>query len=198
VNVGNAMVAALLLALPVAAEAQAKPSFDCAPKLTSSVERRICQDPKLAALDRQLADVYDAAQATASAADKQTLTATQRAWVKGRNDCWKASDVPACVQTSYHNRISELQAQYRLVAPVGTGRYLCKGPPAQELVAEFFETDPPTAIVQFGGTTQFMRIARSGSGARYTGGNREFWEHQGVATLKWQASGKELSCPLRK
>ena len=31
-----------------------------------------------------------------------------------------------------------------------------------------------------------------------TGGNRQFWEHQGVATLRWNASGKELSCPMRK
>ena len=111
-NVGNAMVATLLLALPVAAGAQAKPSFDCSQKRLGSVEKRICQDPKLAALDRQLADVYEAAQAKASAADKQTLTATQRGWIKARNDCWKASDVPACVQASYHDRISELQAQY--------------------------------------------------------------------------------------
>jgi len=71
-------------------------------------------------------------------------------------------------------------------------------PPAQELTAEFFETDPPTAMIQFSGATQFMRVARSGSGARYAGGNRQFWEHQGVATLRWNASGKELSCPMRK
>jgi uncharacterized protein len=191
-------LALFLVAVPALALAQANPSFDCSQKLTSSVEQRICKDPKLAALDRQLADVYAAAQAKATEADKQALTASQRGWIKGRNDCWKNTDVPACVAVAYHDRISELQASYALIPAVGTGRYLCAGPPAQELTAEFFETDPPTAMIQFSGATQFMRVARSGSGARYAGGNRQFWEHQGVATLRWNASGKELSCPMRK
>ena len=191
-------LALFLVAVPALALAQTNPSFDCSQKLTSSVEQRICKDPKLAALDRQLADVYAAAQAKATEADKQALTASQRGWTKGRNDCWKNTDVPACVAVAYHDRISELQARYALIPAVGTGRYLCAGPPAQELTAEFFETDPPTAMIQFSGATQFMRVARSGSGARYAGGNRQFWEHQGVATLRWNASGKELSCPMRK
>jgi len=191
-------LALFLVAVPALALAQANPSFDCSQKLTSSVEQRICKEPKLAALDRQLADVYAAAQAKATEADKQALTASQRGWTKGRNDCWKNTDVPACVAVAYHDRISELQARYALIPAVGTGRYLCAGPPAQELTAEFFETDPPTAMIQFSGATQFMRVARSGSGARYAGGNRQFWEHQGVATLRWNASGKELSCPMRK
>jgi len=191
-------LALFLVAVPALALAQTNPSFDCSQKLTSSVEQRICKEPKLAALDRQLADVYAAAQAKATEADKQALTASQRGWIKGRNDCWKNTDVPACVAVAYHDRISELQARYALIPAVGTGRYLCAGPPAQELTAEFFETDPPTAMIQFSGATQFMRVARSGSGARYAGGNRQFWEHQGVATLRWNASGKELSCPMRK
>ena len=191
-------LALFLVAVPALALAQANPSFDCSQKLTSSVEQRICKEPKLAALDRQLADVYAAAQAKATEADKQALTASQRGWTKGRNDCWKNTDVPACVAVAYHDRISELQERYALIPAVGTGRYLCAGPPAQELTAEFFETDPPTAMIQFSGATQFMRVARSGSGARYAGGNRQFWEHQGVATLRWNASGKELSCPMRK
>jgi len=190
--------AVLLIAVPALALAQAKPSFDCSQKLTSSVEQRICRDPRLAELDRQLADVYAAARARATEADKHSLTDSQRGWVKGRNDCWKGADVPPCVAAAYRDRISELQVRYGLIPAVGTGRYLCTGPPTQELTAEFFETDPPTAMIQFSGATQFMRVARSGSGARYAGGNRQFWEHQGVATLRWNASGKELSCPMRK
>jgi uncharacterized protein len=194
----DGLAAVLLVAVPALAHAQAGPSFDCSQKLTSSVEQRICKDPKLAALDRQLADAYAAAQAKTTEADKQALTASQQGWIKGRNDCWKGPDVPACVTAAYHDRISELQARYALIPAFGTGRYLCTGPPAQELTAEFFETDPPTAMIQFSGATQFMRVTGSGSGARYVGGNRQFWEHQGVATLRWNASGRELSCPMRK
>ena len=101
----------------------------------------------LAALDRQMTEVYQAAWAKTNAADTQTLVTAQRAWVKVRNDCWKAADVTACVQGAYRNRISELQARYRLLTPVGSARYQCPGPPPQEATADYFETDPPTALV---------------------------------------------------
>lgn len=188
----------LLAGAPCVATTDAGPSFDCTKKLTSSVEQRICADPKLAALDRQMADVYAAATAKATDADAQSLAALQRGWIKGRNDCWKSVDVPACVETSYRQRIAELQARYRLLAPVGTGRYQCPGTPPREATAEFFETDPPTALVDFAGATQLMYVAPSGSGARYTGGNRQFWEHQGVAMIRWGAGAAEINCPMRK
>jgi len=191
-------LALLLAGTPCVAAADVGPSFDCTKKLTSSVEQRICADPKLAALDRQMADVYAAATAKATAADAQSLAVTQRGWIKGRNDCWKNSDVQACVETSYRQRIAELQARYRLLAPVGSGRYLCPGTPPREATAEFFETDPPTAVVDFAGATQLMFAAPSGSGARYTGGNRQFWEHQGVAMIRWSAATPQVNCPMRK
>ncbi|MCC7328201.1 MAG: MliC family protein [Burkholderiales bacterium] len=173
--------------------ADAGPSIDCSAKLTRSVERHICSDLKLATLDRELAAVYASAQAK-SGQGAPDLTATQRAWVVSRNDCWKSNDMPACVLRAYRDRISELQARYRLLEPVGTGRFLCPGTPPQPVVAEFFATDPPTAMVEFAGVTQFMRVAPSGSGARYTGGNRRFWEHQGVALLSWDIGKPELHC----
>ena len=188
IHAAAAGLAMSLTGAPCIAASDAGPSFDCAQKLTSSVEQRICADPKLAALDRQMAEVYAAATAKANGADAQSLSALQRGWIKGRNDCWKSADVPACVTTSYRQRIAELQARYRLLAPVGTGRYECPGTPPREATAEFFETDPPTALVDFAGTTQLMFVAPSGSGARYTGGNRQFWEHQGVAMIRWGAA----------
>src|SRR4029450_3505111 len=62
-------VAAFLAALPGMAAAQATPSFDCSQTLVSSVEQRICQDEKLATLDRELAGVYAAASAKAARGD---------------------------------------------------------------------------------------------------------------------------------
>jgi uncharacterized protein len=45
------------------------------------------------------------------------------------------------------------------------------------------------------GNDQVMAfVARSGSGAKYTAANVEFWEHQGEATLDW--FGKKLTCTL--
>jgi uncharacterized protein len=189
------IMAALLAALPGTVAAQATPSFDCSQKLVSSVEQRICTDEKLAALDRGLADAYAAALAKTTGADANALQAAQRAFVKSRNDCWKTSEVQDCVETGYRRRTAELQARYGVVKAVGAGRYQCPGPPAQELTAEFFATDPPTAVIQYAGATQLMFVAPSGSGARYTGGNRQFWEHQGVAMVRWDASTREIRCP---
>ncbi|MCC7217577.1 MAG: MliC family protein [Burkholderiales bacterium] len=179
------------------ANAQTGPSFDCARKLTSSVEQRICADPQLAALDRQVADVYAAAVAQATGADARALAAEQRGWIKGRNDCWKQTDVQACVDSAYRTRIAGLQARYRLVEPVGSARYECPGTPAREAMAAYFATDPPTAIVEYAGATQLMYAAPSGSGARYQGGGRQLWEHQGVALIRW-TSAPEQSCPIKK
>ncbi|MEO8752847.1 MAG: MliC family protein [Casimicrobiaceae bacterium] len=191
----RAAIALTLTALPFLAAAQATPSFDCAQKLVSSVEQRICKDAKLAALDREMADAYAGATAKAAGADGEGLKTAQQTFIKTRNDCWKTAEVQGCVETAYHRRIAELQARYALVKPVGSGRYRCPGPPVQEAAADFYATDPPTAMVQFAGATQLMFVAPSGSGARYTGNNRQFWEHQDVAVINWGASTRELRCP---
>ena len=188
-------LAVLLAALPGICAAQAKPSFDCSQKLASSVEQRICQDEKLAALDRQMADAYAAALAKSAGADAQALQATQRGFIKSRNDCWKDTDVQGCVENAYPRRIATLQAQYGLVPAAGAARYQCPGSPTQEVTAEFFATDPPTVMIRFVGATQLMFQAPSGSGTRYAGGDRQFWEHQGVALVRWGAATRELRCP---
>jgi uncharacterized protein len=195
IDVQARVLAALLAAIPWIAVAQPTPSFDCSQKLVSSIEQRICRDAKLAGLDREWADVSAAAVAKSTAADAQSLQASQRSFIKSRNDCWKNNDVQGCVENSYRRRIAELQARYALVKAVGTARYKCPGSPEQEAAADFFATDPPTAIVQYAGATQLMFVAPSGSGARYTGGNRQLWEHQGVALLNWGPGAREMSCP---
>ena len=104
------------------------PAFDCA-KAQGEVEQLVCKDEGLAALDRKLDGVYKAAVAQARARDDvpNTLTAEQRGWVKGRNDCWKAKTggpefltaswqatrMRECVHGKYKIRISELQSIWR-------------------------------------------------------------------------------------
>jgi uncharacterized protein len=207
------LLAVLLAVLPCVAEAQPAPppapqpeskpapqitpSFDCLQNPTSRVEQRICKDEKLAALDRGMADAYAAALAKTTRADASALEAAQRAFIKSRNDCWKSTDVQECIESGYMHRTAELQARYGLLKAIGSGRYQCPGPPAQDVTAEFFATNPPTAIIQYAGETQLMFVAPSGSGARYTGGKRQFWEHQGVALVYWgdRPRAREMRCP---
>lgn len=185
------------LALASLAHAQSGPSFSCEPPPESTVEKLVCKDASLSALDRRLAEAYKAATAKAEGTAATTLAATQRGWIKGRNDCWKDGDVAACVDKSYRQRLAELQAGFRLIEPVGSARYDCPGPPPGQASADYFATDPPTAVVTFGGATQIMFALPAGSGARYASSNSQIWEHQGVALIRWHAAKREARCPKR-
>jgi uncharacterized protein len=96
---------ACLLALPAWA---ANPSFKCS-RASHEAEGMICKDAELAALDRELADLYAVAMKHTPASEQNTLKAEQRGWVKGRNDCWKSSDQRGCIKDAYEDRIRELK-----------------------------------------------------------------------------------------
>lgn len=181
--------------LPAVALAQG-PTFDCA-KAKGEVETLICSDASLATLDRKLDEVYKAALAKARDGVPQFLRTEQRGWIKGRNDCWKAKDgtyltaswqaknVRECVEGSYRIRISELQALMRLVPPKGPVFFACENNPANELVATFFETDPPTARLERGDKTVTAWLVPAASGSKYEGPNVEFWTKGKEAQVTW-------------
>ncbi|PZQ64410.1 MAG: hypothetical protein DI570_05390 [Phenylobacterium zucineum] len=176
-----------------AAPALAAPSFDCR-KATGQIQPLICRTPELATLDQRLAQVFATAQPKTDAAGRARLRTEQRGWIKGRDDCWKADDKPACVKDAYVRRIAELQATYRLAPAIGPARFQCDGNAAKEVVVTFFGTDPPTAVAEFGDRTSLMYAAPSGSGARYVGRNEQFWEHQGEARVIWGYGAPEMVC----
>ena len=95
------------LALTPAAFA-AKPSFDCA-KASHEAETLICKDAELAQLDVSLSSLYNTLLKHTPASEKNRLQSEQIGWVKGRNDCWKASDPRACIKGEYESRIGELK-----------------------------------------------------------------------------------------
>lgn len=184
--------ASLLLANSVLAGG---PSYDCSTVASTSIEALVCQSDELSALDRQLAEVYAAARKKAVNAHPPTLKAEQRGWIKGRNDCWKSGDSRACIVSSYKERIVELQIQYGQLVVPSPVYYTCN---ATDLTAVFYnQTDPQAVVLTVipiladpGQMTAFR--VHSASGARYEGGNVEFWEHHGEAQLSWY--DKVMSC----
>lgn len=77
-------------------------SFDCK-KASTLVERQICADPTLSALDDQLAAAYQ--RALAAAKDKQAILDQQRAWLSAtRDDCSNE----ACLKAAYKSRLVQL------------------------------------------------------------------------------------------
>ena len=187
------LIGSSLLLVTGSAMAQG-PSFDCSKVEQGSIEALVCQSPELSALDRQMAGVYAAALKKAGNEHPAYLKPTQRGWIKGRDDCWKAQDIPACVKDSYQQRLVELQARYRLVEYIGPVAFSCNGNPADEVIVTFFKTEPATLIAERGDSTSLMVQAVSASGAKYEGPNELFWEHQGEATIRWGYEAPQMTC----
>ncbi|MGB3223687.1 MAG: lysozyme inhibitor LprI family protein [Desulforhopalus sp.] len=115
------------------------PSYACSKVKAGSIETTICQDMELSELDRKLSDVYGAAYKKAANEHPTLLTAEQRGWIKGRNECWKSNDKRGCVRNEYQLRIAELQARYRLIPGNGPIRFMCEENSANEVVAPSFK-----------------------------------------------------------
>jgi uncharacterized protein len=189
----------LVFAFPVFA--QDGPSFDCA-RAESAAEKFVCGDAALAGLDRRLSEVFSAAVSVAEGLDAGadeaagTLKAMQRGWIKGRDECWKASDERACVETAYLTREAELVATWMLEEPFAEAAWQCEGNPANEVYVMYFDTELPSIRVEYGDGIEAMWQTPAGSGARYDGSfGRYFWEHQGEAAFVWD-QGAEQSCKL--
>jgi uncharacterized protein len=197
--------------LPAFALAQG-PTFNCA-KAQGEVEKLICSDASLAALDRRLDSIYKAASAKAKGKLATQLREEQRGWVKGRNDCWKANGqetwitaswtvntVRGCVDAQYRLRTSELQAVWQLLPPK-TAFYVCQNNPADEVVANFFETDPATIRLERGDRTKTLWRVGNASAGKYEGQNVSLVQQGGALAVSWldTNTGKtdELQCKAR-
>lgn len=182
------------LILPGGAALAEGPSFECGKVEAGSIEELICTDSALSEFDRRLAAVYAVARDKARNEQPPMLRAEQRGWIKGRDECWKSDDRRRCVEDEYKRRIAEVQARYRLVAGSGPFVFVCEGNPANEVVATFFQTEPPTLIAERGDSVSLMYLEPAASGARYRGRNETFWEHQGEALVTWGYDAPEMRC----
>ena len=197
----RAFIAALFCVLPFIAQAQ--PSFDCA-RAESSVETLICEDVDLARLDRKVANRFEAALTAAAGLDAgaeeavDQLRATQRGWIKGRDECWKADDLRACVEFAYLRREGALVANWFLDEPIGRSVWTCGGSDANEVVTTFFGTELPSARIERGDRVSTASLSPTGSGARYDGDFGQFiWVQGDEATYREaDPDGTEYSCTL--
>jgi uncharacterized protein len=90
------------------ASAASGQSFDCA-KATSAVEKMICSDTELKALDTRMAQLYAQALKVVPAAEEPGLRSEQRDWITTRDACATASEPRRnCVSYAYTQRNSRL------------------------------------------------------------------------------------------
>ena len=189
--------ACLVLANPAVSIAQ--PSFDCA-QATSKAEALVCSDPALAQIDQRLSERYAAALSMIEGLDagadiaRDATRASQRGWIKGRDDCWKADDLRTCVEASYLMREGELVALWLLEEPTSVVTYSCEDNPANEVTAYFFDTELPSIRIEYGDSIKTGSLVPAASGAKYaTTFGGMFWSKGGTARFSWDA-GEIMSC----
>jgi uncharacterized protein len=102
-----AFVSVLLLLASAPVASAGNPSFDCE-SARSDVQRLICGDDELAAMDLQLARAFAGALARASAQGVTDLQHDQDSWVETRDRCSRAADMRACTLSAYAERLGQL------------------------------------------------------------------------------------------
>lgn len=202
-------MAAVVLAMPLAARAAGSgPAFDCA-RAKGTVQQLICKDAGLAALDRRLDGVYKGAVAKAKGAMLGLLKSEQRGWIKGRDECWKATkatptyltesvvvdDPRTCTEWAINLRISELQVSFQLVPAKPVVAYGCNGNPANEVQAQLFETALPAGRFERGDQSAVGYLVKSPDGPRYEGQNLRFAASGTDAKVKWGSD--DLACKAK-
>ena len=178
---------------PVAAEAPPPASYDCT-GATQDMQKLVCGDAALAALDRKLGDVYKEAAAKQGSPPPAWFSAGQRDWIRERDACWTSSNQRACADSAYTLRIAELQARSMLVNTRGPVTYVCDNRDGvhDEVIAMFADTDPRSVILERGDKSIIAYGPRAGGGARYEAANVAFRERGGEAQLTW--FGIALKC----
>lgn len=169
--------------------APATPSFDCA-KAESEAEQLVCNNSALAALDNRLAAVYAAELAKPGAA--KDLAATQRGWVKGRDECWKAEDKQLCVEEAYRTRIAELQINSPGAMAATAIAYKCDDARNPLYMAFYNDYDDRPAVITLGNDQAIIFAQPTGSGAKYGRTGISYWEHQGDVSVDY--FGTKLQC----
>jgi uncharacterized protein len=173
---------------------KAAPAFDCN-HAEGEVETLICSDPALQELDRTLAKTYARAMQTLTEEDKATEKNMQRGWIKGRNDCWQAEDIQACITYSYQSRIVELQIRSGALEAPEYAALSCEQEPNAPFTANFYNSTEPRSVVLTRNNDQVIAFATpSASGARYQAESVDFWTKGKEASIEWY--GISLTCTL--
>lgn len=170
------------------------PSFDCA-KAESEAEKLVCSNYALAGLDNRLAELY-AAELAKPGASKE-LAATQRGWVKGRDECWKAEDKQLCVEEEYRTRIAYLQINSPGAMAATPVEFECDDNSKPFTMAYYNDYDNKPAVATLGNDQAIVFPVPAASGSKYSrsgGGGQgfSFWEHQGKASINFY--GIKLEC----
>lgn len=178
---------------------EAAPSFDCSGVTPGSTEEMICSDAELSALDREVDRLYRKIKAQTTEEDFRGVQTSQRGWIKGRNESWKANDPRQSVLDAYKERIAVLSIQAGEVMAPKPVSYECTGGEFEMLVASFYDTTPPVGVftrTPGGDWPQYIATGWEDEEAiHYNIGGLDFVERDGHADLNW--AGTLMNCERR-
>jgi len=184
--------------LMACSQAISGPSFDCS-KVTKSTEKAVCASENLSDLDNELARIYALVidDPSLSPEDFKSLKASQIGWIKGRDDCYKGSDMNRCITSTYALRIHELRQRFKaarkMVRPMVTSGPLtlnCEGLNDMPAVT-LFNTKEPLAIATWQNIFLVMPQVVAASGSKY-----ETTVFGGATAMLWmKGEGARLTVP---
>lgn len=122
-----ALAPLVLAAAPVPAQAATGPSFACS-AAASPMEKAICADPKLSALDREMAQLFAVARESAFGSGPSNQLAAQRTALQEMRAC--KPPLNACLLERYAVRNQELAIAALAKAPAAALPVLRRGDPA--------------------------------------------------------------------
>jgi uncharacterized protein len=180
------IVAGALLVLTLAPGAASAQAVDCA-KAANAVQKAICADKELLALDRSMAAKYAAAIKDATPAKKTELEAQQRRWAIARDACGRNTDVKACVTKYYETRTAALDTMAAASKP---HTFACSD--KSSVIVQFVNEPKPHAIVTHGTSKWTLPQVAAASGARYGNDNVSVW-NKGTE-ITFDVGGKPMTC----
>lgn len=176
------------------------PGVDCS-KAEKHVEKLICGDRELAALDREVARLYAAASDALNATPGfEALLDSQRRWLGQRNTCFDRE----CLAEQSVRRIHRLRQTYAEARgsdakgiSLGPLTARCKGFPLP-IAVTFVNSEPGLVYLEWPGEYVSIPQVPSGSGARYEGGFARMHVKGDSAVLKLPAGKMEMNCKLER
>jgi uncharacterized protein len=162
---------------------------------TGAVERLICADPALAGRETVMQQLYAAALGSLAEPQRAAQQARQTQWLHERAGCVAQADPGGCLGAQLDRRSVELRIALGKIPLYAAASYQCPGAQPHTLLAIFYHSDPAAVRLSYQGHEMVAFAAPAASGARYTAGNLQFWEHQGIARLSWAGTVQE--CPKK-
>lgn len=185
------VAAGLLVLVTVSAPVASAQGLNCTSP-TGTVQKTICGDADLEALDAKMVSLYTDASKTGSAV-KNEIAAQQKQWSESREACGKQKDVKACLTAAYTSRNEALARYASKSSTMEPVTFTCDD--RTTLTVSFVTGAKPLARVRQGEQFWTLPQVKSASGARYAKGNVSVWNKG--RDLTFQLGGRKTHCSTK-